>query len=137
MHEEEEHSAKEEQEEPMKVKRSRNSSSSSEGASSDVDPWTQLSDEVVLDILRLLTKKDLVTSSLISRRFRNLRRDESLWTGLTLDLENIKRNAESCRKLVDRCKKLSSLEITDKRKQSGLQRHHDCGFKGQKDLKES
>ena len=82
MHEEEEHSAKEEQEEPMKVKRSRNSSSSSEGASSDVDPWTQLSDEVVLDILRLLTKKDLVTSSLISRRFRNLRRDESLWTGL-------------------------------------------------------
>ena len=67
----------------------------------------------------------MVTSSLISRRFRNLRRDESLWTGLTLDLENIKRDAESCRKLVDRCKKLSSLEITDKRKQSGLQRHPD------------
>ena len=125
MHEEEEHSAKEEQEEPMKVKRSRNSSSSSEGASSDVDHWTQLSDEVVLYILRLLPRKDLVRSSMISRRFRDLSRDDSLWTGLTLDLENIKRNAESCRKLVDRCKKLSSLEITDKRKQSGLRRHPD------------
>ena len=73
-HKEEEHSAKEEQEEPIKVKGSRNSSLSSKGASSDVDFWTQLSDEVVLCILSLLPKKDLVTSSLISRRFRDLSR---------------------------------------------------------------
>ena len=125
LHEEEMHFAKEEKEEPVQVKRSRNSSSSSEGASSDIDPWNQLSDEVVLNILRLLPRKDLVRSSLISRRFKDLSRDESLWTELTLDFENIKRDTESCRKLVDRCKKLSSLEITDKRKQFGLQRHPD------------
>ena len=68
-------------------------------------------DEVVLFILRLLPQEDLVTISLINKRFWNLSKDPSLWTQLTLDYENIKHNAESCRKLVDRCKQLSSLNI--------------------------
>ena len=83
-------------------------------ASSAVDHWPRLSDEIVLIILRLLPEKDLVKSSLINKRFRDLSRDKSLWTELTLDYVNIKQNAESCRKLVERCKKLSSLKISNK-----------------------
>ena len=82
------------------------------GESDGVNHWPLLSDEVVIYILRLLPQKDLVRSSLIDRRFRTLSRDDSLWTKLTLDVENIKQNAESCRKLVDRCKKLTSLKIS-------------------------
>ena len=83
-------------------------------ASSAVDHWPRLSDEIVLMILRLLSEKDLVKSSLINKRFRDLSRDKTLWTELTLDYANIKQNAESCRKLVERCKKLSSLKISNK-----------------------
>ena len=68
----------------------------------------------------MIPRKDLITSSLISRRFRDLSRDDSLWTELALDFEDIKRDPEKCRKLVDRCRKLSSLEIRDKRKQARL-----------------
>ena len=83
-------------------------------ASSAVDHWPRLSDEIVLIILRLLPEKDLVKSSLINKRFRDLSRDKTLWTELTLDYVNFKQNAESCRKLVERCEKLSSLKISNK-----------------------
>ena len=86
-------------------------SSQDPGESSGVNHWPRLSDEVVLYILRLLPREDLVKSSLIDRRFRTLSRDDSLWTELTLDYVDIKQNAGSCRKLVDRCKKLASLKI--------------------------
>lgn len=81
--------------------------------SSGINYWRSLSDEMVLSILKMLPKKDLVTVSLINRRFRNLSKDDSLWSELTLDYEDIKQNNDSCRKLVDRCKKLSSLTITN------------------------
>ena len=87
-------------------------SSKDPGESDGVNHWPLLSDEVVLYILRLLPQKDLVRSSLIDRRFRTLSRDDSLWTNLTLDIANIRQNAESCRKLVDRCRKLTSLKIS-------------------------
>ena len=81
--------------------------------------WLCLSDEMVLFILRHLPQKDLVTVSLINRRFRDLSRDDSLWTKLILDYQDIKQTADSCRKLVERCKKLETLEITN---ESGDQR---------------
>ena len=79
----------------------------------NVNCWPILSDEVVLIILRLLPQKDLVTISMLDRRFRHLSQDPSLWKQLILDVKNIKQNAESCRKLVDKCKKLDSLNITN------------------------
>ena len=79
-----------------------------------INHWPRLSDEIALLILRLLPQKDLVSVSLVNRKFRDLSKDPSLWTQLTLDFENIKQNAESCRKLVDRCKKLASIKITNK-----------------------
>ena len=78
-----------------------------------VNHWISLSDEMVLSILRLLSKKDLGTVSRINKKFRDLSRDNSLWTELTLDHQDIKQNADSCRKLVERCKKLASLKITN------------------------
>ena len=75
--------------------------------------WMCLSDEMVLFILRHLPKIDLVTVSLINKKFRDLSRDDSLWTELSLDYQDIKQAADSCRKLVERCKKLESLEITN------------------------
>ena len=75
--------------------------------------WFRLSDEVILSIFRLLPQKDLLTLSLMSKKFRDLSRDDSLWTELTLDHADIKQTADSCRKLVERCKKLSSLKITN------------------------
>ena len=75
--------------------------------------WMCLSDEMVLFILRHLPQKDLVTVSLINKKFRDLSRDDSLWTELSLDYQDIKQAADSCRKLVERCKKLESLEITN------------------------
>ena len=39
-----------------------------------------------------------------------------------LDFEDIKHDADSCRKLVDRYRKLSSLKVTDKRNHSRLKR---------------
>ena len=79
-----------------------------------VNCWPLLSDEAVLIIFRLLPQKDLVTVSLVDRRFSQISKDPSLWTQLTLDVKNILQNAESCRELVDRCKKLDCLEITKK-----------------------
>ena len=79
-----------------------------------INHWPRLSNEIALLILRLLPQKDLVSVSLVNRKFRDLSKDPSLWTQLTLDFENIKQNAESCRKLVDRCKKLASIKITNK-----------------------
>ena len=79
-----------------------------------INHWLFLSDEMVLYILRLLPKKDLGRVSLLNKKFRDLSRDDSLWTELTLDYQDIKQSAESCRKLVERCKKLTSLKITNK-----------------------
>ena len=83
-----------------------------------INYWPSLSDEVVLLILRLLPLEDLVTVSRLNRRFRHLSKDSSLWDWmeLNLDLENLKQNAESCRKLVDKCEKLTLLKITNKSK---------------------
>ena len=79
-----------------------------------VNHWPRLSDEMVLFILSHLPRKDLVKVSKVSKKFRDLSRDDSLWTELTLDCEDIKRKADSCRKLVERCKKLASLKISNK-----------------------
>ena len=78
-----------------------------------VNHWLRLSDEMVLFVLRLLPKKDLVTVSMINKKFRDLSRDVSLWTELTLNHQNIKQNPNSCRKLLERCKKLTSIKITN------------------------
>jgi len=75
--------------------------------------WPTLSNEMVLFILRHLSLKDLAKVSLINKEFRDFSRDDSLWTELTLDYEDIKQNAESCRKLVERCKKLANLKISN------------------------
>ena len=82
----------------------------------DINHWPRLSDEIALFILSHLPQKDLVSVSLISRKFRDLSRDDSLWTELTLDYKDIKRNAASCRKLVERCKKLVTLKILNESK---------------------
>jgi len=89
------------------------------GASSDdqgsgTNPWLCLSDEMALYVLRHLPQKSLVTVSLVNKKFRDLSRDDSLWTELTLDYKDIKHSADSCRKLVERCKKLASLKISNK-----------------------
>ena len=55
---------------------------------------------------------------MINRRFRDLSRDKSLWKELTLDYDNIRYSAASCRKLVGRCKKLQTLKITNKSRDS-------------------
>ena len=83
-----------------------------------INHWPSLSNEIALLILRLLPQKDRVTVSLVNRKFRDLSKDPSLWTQLTLDFENIKQNVESCRKLVDRCKKLASIKITNNSRNS-------------------
>ena len=93
------------------------------GASSDdqgsgINLWLRLSDEVALYILRQLPQESLKTVSSVNKKFRDLSRDDSLWTELTLDYEDIKHNAETCRKLVERCKKLVSLKISAKSKYS-------------------
>ena len=79
-----------------------------------VNHWPRLSDEMVLFILSHLPRKDLVKVSRVSKKFRDLSRDDSLWTDLTLDCEDIKRKADSCRKLVERCKKLAILKISNR-----------------------
>jgi len=84
-----------------------------------INHFRLLSDEMVLYILRLLPKKDLVTVSMLNKKFRDLSRDDSLWTELTLDYKDVKQSAESCRKLVERCKKLTSLKITNKSYNNG------------------
>lgn len=86
-----------------------------EEGSFGINHWLCLSDEMVLCILSLLPRKDLVTVSLINRKFRDLSRDDSLWTEITLDCEDIKEDTDSCRKLMDRCKKLSSLKISNRK----------------------
>jgi len=80
----------------------------------NINHWPRLSEEMVLFILGHLPQKDLVNVSMINRKFRDLSRDGSLWTEVTLDYEDIKRKAETCRKLVERCKKLASLKISNK-----------------------
>ena len=89
-----------------------------EDASSHVtntNHWLRLSDEIVLLVFRQLPLKDLVTVSLVDKRFLRLSRDCSLWTELTLDYEDFlyQQNANNCRHLVERCNKLSSLKITN------------------------
>ena len=78
-----------------------------------INHWPRLSDEMVLIILSYLPLKDLVKASLINKKFRDLSRDDSLWTELTLDSKDIRLKAESCRKLVERCNKLASLKISN------------------------
>lgn len=48
------------------------------------DPFNQLSDEMVLQVLKWLPKKTLLRCALINRRFSRLVNDESLWTRLDL-----------------------------------------------------
>jgi len=79
-----------------------------------IDHWPLLSDEVVLAILRYLPQKVLGTLSRVNKRMRDLSRDDSLWTEITLDYEDITQREGSCRDLVERCKKLASLKITHK-----------------------
>ena len=67
-----------------------------------INPWPRLSDEMVLLILRHLPRKDLVKVSLINKRFRDLSRDDSLWTELTLDYDEIKLKTDS-RQLQEAC----------------------------------
>ena len=83
-----------------------------------VDHWPSLSLEVILSIFHLLPQKDLVTLSMINRRFRDLSRNESLWKELNLDYDHIRYSAANCRKLVGRCKKLETLKITNKSRDS-------------------
>ena len=83
-------------------------------ADTSINHWPRLSEEMALFILSYLPQKDLVKVSLVSRKFRDLSRDDSLWTELNLDYEDIKRKTEGCRKLVERCKKLASLNISNK-----------------------
>ena len=83
-----------------------------------INLWLRLSDEVALYILRQLSQKSLKTVALVNKKFRDLSRDDSLWTELTLDYEDIKHNAETCTKLVERCNKLVSLKISAKSKYS-------------------
>ena len=87
-------------------------STDQEPKAGSINHWSQLSDEMVLLIFRLLPHEDLVTASLVNKKFRDLSRDASLWTELTLGYEDIKRSEDSCRKLVDRCTKLTKLKIT-------------------------
>ena len=87
-------------------------STEQEPEAGSINHWSRLSDEMVLFIFRLLPQEDLVTVSLINKKFRDLSRDASLWTELTLGYEDIKRSEDSCRKLVDRCTKLTKLKIT-------------------------
>ena len=74
---------------------------------------------MVLFIFRLLPQEDLATVSLVNKKFRNLSRDDRLWRELTLDYQDIKQSAGSYRKLLERSKKLSSLTITNKSRNSG------------------
>ena len=87
---------------------------SSDNQGSGINHWLRLSDEMALYILHHLPQESLKTVSLVNKRFRDLSRDDSLWTELTLDYEDIKHSAESCRKLVERCKKLASIKISNK-----------------------
>ena len=82
---------------------------------SSTNHWLRLSDEIVLLVFSQLPKQDLVTVSLVNKRFRDLSRDDSLWTELTLDYEAFQylQSANSCRQLVERCKRLSQLSISN------------------------
>ena len=80
----------------------------------DINHWPCLSPEIALFILSHLPLEDLVKVSEVSKTFRDLSRDGSLWTELNLDYGDIKLKAESCRKLVERCKKLAILKISNK-----------------------
>ena len=107
---------KEDKEKPKlkpKGKKSVNENDKVEETGSDTNYRTRLSDEIVLLILSKLSHKDLVTVSFINKKFRDLSRDDSLWTELSLDYQDIKLHADSCRKLVERCKKIESLQITN------------------------
>ena len=74
---------------------------------SGINHWLSLSDEMALYILRHLPHKSLMTISLVNKKFRDLSRDDSLWTEFTIDYEDIKHNEESCGELVHRCKELT------------------------------
>ena len=74
-----------------------------------INHWLLLSDEMVLYILRLLPVKDLANVFMINKKFRDL---NSLLTELTLAYEDIQTSEDSCRKLIERCKKLARLRIT-------------------------
>jgi len=79
-----------------------------------INHWERLSDGDVVSILSFLPQKDLLNVSLISKKFRDVSRDSSLWTKLNLNFNDVKKRASSCSKLIDRCRKLTSLEITNK-----------------------
>ena len=80
---------------------------------SGINHWLRLSDEMALYILRHLPQTSLKTVSLVNKKLRDLSRDDSLWTELTLDYQDIKHNEESCINLVQKCKKLVSLKISN------------------------
>ena len=83
-----------------------------EDQESGINHWLRLPDEMTLHIFSLLPKELLKTVALVNKKFRHL--SNGLWTGLTLDYEDIKHNTERCKDLIQRCKKLASLQISNK-----------------------
>ena len=79
-----------------------------------INHWERLSDEIFVSILRYLPQNDLVNISLINKKFRDVSRDSCLWKKLILDYNDIKQSANSCKQLIYRCNKLTSLQITNK-----------------------
>ena len=65
--------------------------------SDGINHWRSFSDEIVVFILKMLPKEDLVRVSMINRRFRDLSRDDSLWTEITLDYEASSRTPTAVR----------------------------------------
>ncbi|KAJ1522141.1 hypothetical protein ONE63_002452 [Megalurothrips usitatus] len=53
------------------------------------DHFSKLSDEIVLSVFRWLPKKTLKQCALVSRRWRNIARDEELWTRLDLGTKTL------------------------------------------------
>ena len=100
-----------------------------------VNHWERLPDEVVVFILRYLPQRDLVKVSLINKKFCDVSRDSSLWTRLILDFNDIKESENSCKQLIDRYKRLTSLEITNNSHNLGLLNFMSVVIRAQNTLK--
>ena len=83
-----------------------------EDQESGINHWLRLPDEMTLHIFSLLPKELLKTVALVNKKFRHL--SNGLWTGLTLDYEDIKHNTESCKDFVQRCKKMKAKSLIKK-----------------------
>ncbi|XP_058811691.1 S-phase kinase-associated protein 2 [Topomyia yanbarensis] len=58
-----------------------------------VDHFSQLSDEMMLQIFRWLPKKTLMRCSQVSKRFNRVSQDETLWTRLDLSCRSLREGA--------------------------------------------